>query len=814
MADGSNKLGILSQDSTLYYHYNEDLLKVGKAELLVGIINDNLIYTLNDSLYFFDPVTRLSTFRNQETSVKYAILRKDKNENSILGTSNNPRRYFQFTLYTPEGHLDYSNIAKPINTIRDLSSDDFTNEVLISSYNGLIYQSFSKYIDYYRFDPSLNSAEFGKVIWWVIEREKTGDIYFANESIGFNKITSDSFEIVNPYKSAQKTTFTSNFFGIYHSGTDRLFSFSTHREHTTLHIWDFDHDPIDIDIPGRNFHIGSTDDRYIDIGGRKDTLTQHLIFDTNDNTISSKRTFDNIGEMIYHICRHKGNNYYATNTGLYKLDMNTDRIDTLSQVRSFAISSTDSFLLVGTEELGLHAYKNDKLLKTLNTSNGLSDNTAHSICLDKNDNIWVSTMKGISVLGPKLNLIKNIRLEDGLTTSELNTKSLLCTNKKVYAGSINGLNSINLDILNVKESYPLVIDQASSTDKNGLESFRNANGQKEIYLDYGVDSLNLIFKTYQTYRSYFDNDYLFLNKFSLNGQQVSLNNNRLPIKIMSNELIIDHSLTSQPDKSLSEIRIIRETFLQKYDTSIVAALLILGLLFSLYLLNRKRITDNQNEQLQSLNNKLDAMRASALRAQMNPHFIFNALGAIQYYIQRQETEKAEEYLSDFSVLMRSTLESSKEDYTKINKEIEMLSLYLKLEHLRFEEKFEYVINIHDQIDQTLDIPSMTIQPFIENAINHGIYHLKERKGLITIDLYEDADDIIICKLTDNGIGRKASKQYRKKLHKSRALENIDERLSIMNSLNDNNLAINITDRFVDGKIEGTIVTIQFGINAA
>ncbi len=809
-----NELGILTIDSTLLYQYQGQLLDIGRADKLIGIINSSLVYTRNDSLFFYDPVNKINSYQKQNHEVKYAILRKDKKGNSLLGTSHNARRYYQFTLHTSEDQSDYSEIAKPINTIRDFYSDDFTKEILISTYNGLIYQSFSKYIDKYIYDSSLNSSEFGKVIWWVIERETTGDIYFANETRGFNKITSDSFEVVNPYHSSQKSTYTANYFGTYHSGSDKLYSFSLHRDHTTLHIWDFVNDPIDIDIPGRYYHLSTVDDRYLDIGGKNDTLTQHLIFDTQENRISSELNVKGIGKMIFHVCRHKGNYFYATDSGLYKFDKTHDKMDTLSKDYSFAVVSTGPSLIVGTDEHGLQIYKNDRLTSTINTTDGLPDNMVHSLNLDKDNNIWVSTNKGISVLDSNCNIIKNIRLEDGLTTSELNTKALLCTDSKVYAGSINGLNAIDLDILTIKDAYPLVINQVSITDKNGLESFKNVTGHQAINVEYGVDSLNLLFKNYKLFRSYFDHDYLFQNNLSTDGEQLTLNQYRLPINLKSTNLKVEQFLTHQNHSELSGIEITRQSFLKKYGPSIIMALLILALLISLYLLNRKRILDNQKEQVKSLTNKLDAMRASALRAQMNPHFIFNALGAIQYYIQRQDTEKAEEYLSDFSVLMRSTLESSKEDYTKINKEIEMLSLYLKLEHLRFEQKFEYIINVDDEIDQTLDIPSMTIQPFIENAINHGIYHLKDRKGIITIDLYEDEDEKIICKLTDNGIGRKASKQYRKKHHKSRALDNIDERLSIMNSLKNNNLAIKVTDKIVDNQIQGTVVTIQFGIKAA
>ena len=152
---------------------------------------------------------------------------------------------------------------------------------------------------------------------------------------------------------------------------------------------------------------------------------------------------------------------------------------------------------------------------------------------------------------------------------------------------------------------------------------------------------------------------------------------------------------------------------------------------------------------------------------MNPHFIFNALGSIQYFIQTYDTVKADEFLSNFAMLMRSILESSKSKYISLSEEIKLIELYVGLEKIRFENLFDYQIAIDDNLDLESKVPPMIIQPFVENAINHGLYHLKGRKGLLNLTFDAINNNELKISISDNGIGRKAAAKLRNKNHKSR-----------------------------------------------
>ncbi|MGO4911589.1 sensor histidine kinase [Leeuwenhoekiella sp. W20_SRS_FM14] len=162
------------------------------------------------------------------------------------------------------------------------------------------------------------------------------------------------------------------------------------------------------------------------------------------------------------------------------------------------------------------------------------------------------------------------------------------------------------------------------------------------------------------------------------------------------------------------------------------------------------------------------LELQALRSQMNPHFVHNSLNAIQYYIQRNEVELSEEYLTRFSKLIRSFFELSRQQTVTIVEEINLLNNYLALEKMRFEDKLEYKIIVDKNLDTDTCIPAMLLQPIVENAVNHGIFH-KNDKGLVSVIfkmLEEHSFDVII---EDDGIGLTRSKELFKKSGKT--LEN-------------------------------------------
>ena len=210
---------------------------------------------------------------------------------------------------------------------------------------------------------------------------------------------------------------------------------------------------------------------------------------------------------------------------------------------------------------------------------------------------------------------------------------------------------------------------------------------------------------------------------------------------------------------------------------------------------------------QRLANNLLALKS--LRSQMNPHFIFNALNSVNSFIASNDERTANKYLTDFSLLMRAVLENSEEDFIPLEKEIELLELYTKLEHFRFQDKFDYSINIDENINvQDFVIPPMLLQPYIENAVWHGLRY-KKSKGHLEIGITQTKSDEITITITDNGIGRQKSKALKtehQQKQNSKGMGNIKKRVSILNEMYKDKVDVFIDD-FQEEEDVGTKVVV-------
>lgn len=239
---------------------------------------------------------------------------------------------------------------------------------------------------------------------------------------------------------------------------------------------------------------------------------------------------------------------------------------------------------------------------------------------------------------------------------------------------------------------------------------------------------------------------------------------------------------------------------------VVLAFVLVGLFF--YFRNQER------EKTLKLQKQLAEFEHKALHLQMNPHFVFNCLASISSFIMQNGKEDAMKYLSKFSKLMRLTLEFSKESEIPIDKEIEALQNYLELEQLRFNQKFEFKINKASEIEDDTAIPSLLLQPYVENAIIHGLAP-KDGKGFISIDFTQN-DDQLICVIEDDGVGINTSRELKKNsvnIHQSMALEISKKRLETLEELENQkvNLIIEeLKDENNNGK--GTRITLELPLN--
>lgn len=215
--------------------------------------------------------------------------------------------------------------------------------------------------------------------------------------------------------------------------------------------------------------------------------------------------------------------------------------------------------------------------------------------------------------------------------------------------------------------------------------------------------------------------------------------------------------------------------------------------------------------------KLADSELQALRAQMNPHFLFNCLNSINSFIIKNEQEQASEYLSKFSKLIRRVLSNSKSSNVTLTNELEALELYIELEALRFNKKFNYKISVDSEVEMDyIEIPPLIIQPYVENSIWHGLMHKKEGTGSLIINIKKEGETLI-CVIEDNGIGREAAKKLKSKTavkQKSYGMNITKERLQFINHSNNNNgqkattniEVIDLKDQ--NGKATGTRIIIK------
>ena len=350
----------------------------------------------------------------------------------------------------------------------------------------------------------------------------------------------------------------------------------------------------------------------------------------------------------------------------------------------------------------------------------------------------------------------------------------------------------------IEEAIPYFersIDEAAASNDLIVEKDATRKAS-ELYNDLG--DFDKAAASYKRFAALVDEEY------ALKQQEIGQAERRAKT-IAENE---NRILSLEKDRSLNESRyqlaLQKEEFAtannKKQNIIIVAlAAIILLLLLTVFIGYRG------NKRQKYINNVL-ALRG--LRSQMNPHFIFNALNSVNSFIAISDERKANAYLSDFSKLMRSVLENSEEDFIPLSSEIDLIKKYTMLEHFRFKDKFDYELIVDDNLNiDDFQIPPMLLQPYVENAVWHGLRY-KDEKGKLAIYFGKKDSDTAVITITDDGVGRaksKALKTNNQKKQRSKGMGNIKKRIAILNEMYDDRVAVQVEDVTSEG--EGTRVTL-------
>jgi hypothetical protein len=468
-------------------------------------------------------------------------------------------------------------------------------------------------------------------------------------------------------------------------------------------------------------------------------------------------------------------------------------------------------LWIATQKNGVFCLKNN-YVKHFTTHNGLSDNEVKNIYINKKGlPIAVIPGKGLNVIN-EYNRITEYTVKNSLPTNTIN--QVLECNNLLYCASDKGL--ILFKEYETKQKIKIPKTYIYQVKVN--ETPINFSSLKNIKLKPHQNNIDVYFKSIS-----FKNQGKTLYRYRLLGihdqwqytqetelRFLNLNDGEYHLQIQA------QNCEGKWGNDASQLTFsIAAPFYERAWFIISAIILIAttsGKIVNIQL-RKKHYKEIQQERLKR---RLIDLELQALRAQMNPHFIFNAINSIQLFIINNEASEAQKYLSKFAKLMRNVLDNSKTSHISLEKEIQTIQLYMDLESLRFEDHFEYTITIDPTINGSYtEIPSMLIQPFVENAIWHGLMH-KQGKGLITINITKITENLIKCTVEDNGIGRKKAEEYKSKnkiAHKSFGMMITKERLQILNQRQASNLTVEVTDLYNSlNEAIGTKVDIYIPIN--
>jgi uncharacterized membrane-anchored protein YhcB (DUF1043 family) len=406
-----------------------------------------------------------------------------------------------------------------------------------------------------------------------------------------------------------------------------------------------------------------------------------------------------------------------------------------------------------------------KLIKIYTIKNGLPNNYIYALQADNQDRIWIASNQGISILNSKNENIINLTDHHGLQGMEFNTSSFEKDSKgNLFFGGTNGFNKIKPEsiVMSKGSNKPIIYDIKIMNepikykkDIPYVDTIITKSNRNYITIEFQTTDVKLQKNaSYKYILKGMDEEWIK----TANRSYVYYSN--LPIGHYTFEVSsynIDDSWS--PSKKLTIIII--PLWYQTWWFRTLLALIIGGAIF---LIARWRINQikSQTSIEKDFQLRIKDLELDNLRYQMNPHFMFNALNSINKYIVENNTRVASDYLSKFSKLMRLILEHSKQKSISLKEELETLQLYLLIESNRFDNSFHYEINVDENIDNDeIRIPPLIIQPFVENAIWHGLSH-KEGDRFIKVNIKEFDEQSICIEVMDNGIGRKKASELKSK----------------------------------------------------
>ena len=502
--------------------------------------------------------------------------------------------------------------------------------------------------------------------------------------------------------------------------------------------------------------------------------------------------------------------YIGSNDGLYRWDKDSlfyfgKMYKALTYKVNTIFNTADNLLWVGLGSDSLLVLKDNVLIKSIALGDIIPGNVCKSLYSNMAGIIWLGTNKGLNKIFYQLNGEKLIfyntsfGLSDGLIGEQVNDITIY--KDTVYAATTGGISylpaNLNLPVTNITTFITRVT--IHGVDTLVMKNYTLPYDKNDISISFSGADLTGYYPLFE----YRINEAAW-QKTDKNNIELRLASGRYNIQIRSMKRDGSPSLQTE---NISFY--IKTPFWQSGVFWTVAVISFFILSFFILETRNKQKRKAAVEKVIT-EKKLTELEMQALKAQINPHFVFNCLNSIKGFIFDRDYAQADKYLDKFADLMRSTIDNSDASIISLQNEINYLDNYLQLEKLRFEDKFDYKIEVAADIDkEAFFVPAMLLQPYVENAIRHGMRFLENKKGLININVNKE-NNFLVCEIDDNGIGREKAAALKSKMHveyQSKGM-NISRRRAELYKIDQQ-----VTDKKdATGNATGTTITVKIPLD--
>ena len=782
-----DKIGSKNKDSTRLDVKTYNLTGHPDGSLMVDLFNDGIA--------FYDPVKDSFTkipLNNEDPEGLHGLVDwgtvslKDRDGNMWVSGNDKGLNFFnpskiKFTFYR-------SNATNAIH-VPDYSANSFVQDpvdgdVYVGYYhpNGGIARFSSDLVfkKKYLVSNAGNTNALENQVWWLFQNDD-GSIMAPNQLKTIVKLDAktDKLSIVKDSALFTNINFTKKdqrgdmWLGTWSAGLKKI-------DHQTKQVSTFLETAPGATDPARNILSACFEgDSIVWVGTNEQGL---LRFDTRINKYSSQYLYNENDP----------------------LSISSNKIKTV-------IHYNDDTLLLATT-MGVNIFdKKRKTFHNISTKDGLAGNLVETMVLDNNKNLLVACDGGLCKLNMHSFSVTRYGIADGITDNIFINASLKLKDGRFLISTENGFIAFDPDKLTDSPPANPVITGFKVFDKDiKIDSLLDASApitlsykNNSIVIEFAALQYNFSDETKYYYQlEAVDHDWILSDK-DQSAHYNQLQNGKYVFKV---KCVNRDGLASQNMAVLTII--ITPPF---WKTWWFRSLALLFGVFMIWWFVQQRI--RKVKTAEKIKQQITELEIKALKAQMNPHFIFNAMNSIQEFTLMGEVDNANKYISKFSKLLRKVLHQSNQNSILLSDEIETLRLYLEIENVRLGKDFHYDIHADNETEaQVIRIPSMLLQPFVENALHHGLAH-KEGNKYLQVNFKMPNEETLICEITDNGIGRaKAGSlkdaQHPSLKHESLGIQLVEERLRLLTDPGEKQTTIHIEDIISGaGEAEGTKVTI-------